>query len=404
MEALTQHAAQSLEQQHHVQMYGRFPVTFERGEGCVLYDTNGKEYLDALAGIAVNNIGHCHPRWVQAVQGQANRLVHVSNLYYTEPQARLAKRLTEVSGMDRVFFCNSGAEANEGAIKLARKIGHAKGRKGHIISFQQSFHGRTVATIALGQEKYYSQFRPIPDEPRQVDLNDLDAVKKLVDQDTVGIIVEPIQGEGGIHPSHGEFLKGLRQLCDEHELTLIFDEVQSGMGRTGYWYAWQYYGVQPDILTSAKGLGGGFPIGAVLAREATAQHLQPGDHGTTYGGNPLGCAASLAVLDVIEEEGLLDAATRMGAYLREQLEELQMRYPDDIKDVRGVGLMLGAEMAYPSKPLVGRMMHHGVLTSATANTVVRMVPPLIITRHQIDHLVTVFEKAIQEEKESQQNA
>ena len=397
MDTATISQAQQLEQANHFQMYKRFPITFVRGEGSTLYDSEGKAYLDALAGIAVNSLGHSHPRLVKAIQDQAAQLIHVSNLYYTEPQGKLAQKLTEVSGMDRVFFCNSGAEANEGAIKLARKIGHAKGRKGHIVSMGHSFHGRTVATIALGQEKYQKGFSPMPGETRQAIMNDFGSVEALVDDDTVAIILEPVQGEGGIHPATKEFLEQVRALCDQKGMMLIFDEVQCGVGRIGTWYAWQHYGVQPDILTSAKALGGGFPIGAVLAKQEVAEQLQPGDHGTTYGGNPLACAASLAVLETIEAEGLLVASETKGAYLRNGLQSLQQKYPEQILEIRGEGLMVGAQMSFPCRELVGRMLKHGLLVSATADTVVRMVPPLVITTEEIDRLIQIFEIALKEE-------
>jgi len=376
-------------------MYNRFPVTFTHGKGCVLYDTEGKAYLDGLAGIAVNTLGHAHPALVGAIQEQAGKLMHVSNLFLTEPQAQLAEKLTQVSGMDRVFFCNSGAEANEGAIKLARKIAKERGRGGEIISLQNAFHGRTIGTIALGQEKYAKDFLPMPGALRQVPFNDIEAVRAMVSDQTAAIIVEPVQGEGGIYPATQAFLQTLRVLCDEHQLTLIFDEVQSGVGRTGHWYAWQYYGVQPDLLTSAKALGGGFPIGAVLAREEIASHLKPGDHGTTYGGNPLACAAALAVLNTVEQEGLLKATKANGAYLRERLEALKAQFPEDILEIRGVGLMQGVQMAYPTRPLVTILLHQGVIASATAGSVVRFVPPLIVTQEELDQMVDGLKTALE---------
>ncbi|MEL6534354.1 MAG: aspartate aminotransferase family protein [Bacteroidota bacterium] len=401
METTHATSATSLDHAHHFQMYNRFPVTLTHGQGCTVYDAEGKAYLDGLAGIAVNTLGHAHPALVGAIQEQAARLMHVSNLYFTEPQAQLAQKLTEVAGMERVFFCNSGAEANEGAIKLARKIAKQRGRGGEIISLQNAFHGRTIGTIALGQEKYSKDFVPMPGVLRQAVFNDIEAVKALVSQETAAILVEPIQGEGGIYPAQKEFLEQLRALCDEHQLTLIFDEVQTGVGRTGFWYAWQYYSVRPDILASAKGLGGGFPIGAVLAREEIAQYLKPGDHGTTYGGNPLAAAAALAVLNTVQAEGLLEATQANGRYLRRRLEEFQAKFTEDVLEVRGVGLMQGVQMAYPTRPLVTLLLQEGVLASATAGTVVRFVPPLIVTQDEIDQMVSGLERAMeryQEEK------
>ena len=297
--------------------YASLPITLVRGQGTRVWDADGKKYLDFLAGIAVNALGHCHPKLVRAVQEQAATLMHVSNYYYNAPAAKLAEKLVQVSGMERAFFGNSGAEANECALKIARKYGKAHGGPGKfgIVAAQKSFHGRTIATVtATGQPKYSEPFAPVVPGFSHVPFNDIAALEAAVTDDTCAVLLEPIQGEGGVYPAHKPYLEAARALCDKHSALLIFDEVQTGVGRTGKWFAYEHYGVIPDVLTSAKALGGGFPIGACLARGEAAETLVPGDHGSTYGGNPLACAASLAVLETIEEEYLLANAHAMGAY------------------------------------------------------------------------------------------
>ncbi|WP_339794590.1 aspartate aminotransferase family protein [uncultured Imperialibacter sp.] len=388
-----------IDKQHYLPTFGRFPITFERGKGAKLWDTDGKEYVDMLAGIAVCNVGHCHPTVVKALREQAGKLMHISNFFLSEPQALLAKKLSEISGMDRVFFSNSGAESAEGAIKIARKYGHSKGKGGTVISMKNCFHGRTLATIATGKKTMQDGFEPIPQGFMQVPFNNIDALKKaLQDNNPKGgthqisaIIVEPIQGEGGINVADLEFLKALRQLCDDEEIVLIFDEIQSGIGRTGKWFAKDHFGVQPDIMTLAKGLGGGIPIGAILCSEKMASVMKPGDHGTTFGGNPLVCATSLAVLEVIEEENLLTAAKEKGAWLKKAL--LDMNEPS-LKEVRGKGLMLGAEFDFETKPLVVEMLKNGVVANATAGNVLRFVPALTIGYDEMEQAITVLKESL----------
>jgi len=301
MEKITNESFHKRDKENYLQTFRRYPLVLERGEGCFVWDVEGNKYLDVLAGIAVNNVGHSHPTVVKAIQDQAAKLVHISNFYLSKPQVELTEKLAEISEMDRVFFGNSGAEAVEGAIKLARKYAFKNGRGGTIISMEKSFHGRTLATIATGKEKMQHGFGPIPHGFKKVPFNDFDALKAEITEEVAGIIIEPIQGEGGINPVEIEYVKQVRTLCDEHNMSLIFDEIQCGMGRTGKWFAKEHYGVEPDIMTSAKGLGGGVPIGAFMAKEKTASAIDFGDHGTTFGGNPLVCASALATISVIEE-------------------------------------------------------------------------------------------------------
>ncbi|MFM7320743.1 MAG: aspartate aminotransferase family protein, partial [Armatimonadota bacterium] len=335
---------------HVMRTYARQPVRFERGEGAWLFDAAGERYLDFLSGIAVCSVGHSHPVLVRAVQRQAAQLIHVSNLYLTAPQALLARRLVELSDFERVFFCNSGAEANEAAIKLARKFGRTTGgvSKTGIVTARGSFHGRTLAAVtATGQPKYSEPFAPLPAGFTYVPFNDADALRAAVGPDTCAILLEPIQGEGGIRPADPDYLRTARELADTHGALLIFDEVQTGMGRTGRIWAYQRYGVVPDVLTSAKGLGGGVPIGACLARGAAAEVLVPGDHGSTFAGNPLAAAAANAVLDIIADERLCENAVRTGDTLFRGLRALSERHPETIGEPRGMGLMVGVEVKRP---------------------------------------------------------
>lgn len=384
---------QKAEHEHHLPIYKRYPLTLERGEGALVWDYEGNEYLDMLAGIAVNNTGHCHPKVVKAIQEQAGKLMHTSNFYYNKPQSDLAKLLTELSGLERVFFCNSGVEALEAALKIARKYGNKKGKKGDIVAVERGFHGRSLAAIALGKEKYQKGFDPIPQGFRTIPFNDLEALEKAITKDTIAFAFEPIQGEGGIHPVSEEYMKRARELCDENDALLFFDEVQCGNGRTGKYFGYQHFDVQPDIIATAKGLGGGFPIGAVMVREKAAGALDYGDHGTTYGGNPLACAASLAAVNAILDEDLMTQATEKGAYLIEQIRE-KTQDLDVIKEIRGKGLMIGVELTIPGKPVVEEMLKNKVLSNVTMDTVIRIVPPLVISYDQLDHFVDVFTDAI----------
>ena len=374
--------------------YGRLPVCFVRGAGLTLWDTDGKEYLDFLGGIAVNALGHCHPRVVAAIQEQAATLVHTSNLYLTIPQARLARKLSEISGFERAFFCNSGAEANEAALKIARKAGKAGGsEKTGIITLTHSFHGRTMATVtATAQAKYQDPFRPLLPGVTYVERNDLDALRLAVSEKTCAIMIEPIQGECGVYPLTVEFLQAARAIADEHGALLIFDEIQCGMGRTGNWWAFEGYGVLPDIITTAKALGGGLPIGACLARGRAAETLVPGDHGSTFGANPVATAAAYATISAIEQEGLLQNASDMGAYLSS---ELRRALGDRITEIRGRGLMIGVQLAKPNaRNVLLDAMERGLIVNAVGDSILRLLPPYIVNAHQVDRAVEILEEVI----------
>ncbi len=383
-----------LYQKHHFNMYRRFPLTLIKGEGCRVWDDEGKEYIDALAGIAVNSVGHSHPNVVRAISEQANKLIHISNIYHNVPQSSLAKLLTQLSGLDRVYFTNSGLEANEGALKLARKYGDQQGKKGPVISFENCFHGRSIGTIAMGKENYQKGFGPMPEGFMQLPYNDVEALGRI-DDDAIAVFVEVIQGEGGIVPGNQEFLEKLGEVCRKKDILLVIDEIQTGIGRTGKMFAFEYYSLKPDILTLAKGLGGGVPIGAVLATEKVASMFQPGDHGTTFGGNPLACAAALATITTIMEEHLTEAAIEQGNYLRNALNMLASEV-DEIKEVRGIGLMWGVEFIFPCREIALKMMERGVLVSCTNNTVIRIVPPLTISREELDSVIGALAGAVEE--------
>src|ERR1700719_2105573 len=364
----------------------RLPVTFVRGKGCIVYDDSGREYLDLVAGIAVNLLGHAHPDVVAAVTAQANTLIHTSNLYYTQPQVELAQRLVALSFPSRVFLCNSGAEANEAAIKIARKWG-TRNRDGafEIITTTGSFHGRTLAAVtAGGQHKYSDPFKPLPEGFVHVAFNDVDALKEATGERTVAVMLEPVMGEIGVIPAAPGYLKAVRSWCDERDLLLILDEVQTGLGRTGRWFAYQHDAITPDVMTLAKGLGGGLPIGACLAAPR-ADVFEPGDHGSTFGGNPLACAAALAVLEVIERDGLVGHAAEMGEMLHGALEDL------GAKEVRGRGLMQAIEFDDArAKPLQQACLDAGLVVNAVDDHTVRFVPPLIITAAEIDRAQAVL--------------
>ncbi|TVR78520.1 MAG: aspartate aminotransferase family protein [Chitinophagaceae bacterium] len=377
--------------------FKRYPLAFKKGLGSRLWDVNGKEYIDALAGIAVNNVGHCHPHVVEAIRKQAGELMHISNFFVSEPQVNLADKLIALSGMDRAFFTNSGAESVEGAIKIARKYAHNKGRGGHIISMQNSFHGRTLATIATGKKQYQKGFEPIPEGFGMVPFNDFEAVKTAITKETAAVLLEPIQGEGGIHPVQKEYLQKLHKLCSENDVLLIFDEIQCGIGRTGKMFAKDLYGIEPDIITLAKGLGGGFPIGAFLCNEKVASEIDFGDHGTTFGGNPLACSAALATLEVIEKEKLLNSATEKGKLITDSFKKMQQQFPE-IKEIRGRGLMIGVEFTFETKELISDLLHEGIIANATSGNVLRLVPPLNISNEDIHQIVNTIEKLLAEKK------
>ena len=366
----------------------RLPVTFVRGRGCLLYDDAGREYLDLVAGIAVNLLGHAHPEVVAAVTKQSAELIHTSNLYFTQPQVQLARRLVDLSFPSRVFFCNSGAEANEAAIKLARKWG-TRNRDGafEIITTTGSFHGRTLATVtAGGQHKYSDPFQPLPDGFVHVAYNDAEAIEAATTEKTVAVMLEPVMGEIGVIPAAAGYLERVRVWCDRKNLLLILDEVQTGLGRTGRWFAHQHASIAPDVMTLAKGLGGGLPIGACLA-SPRADVFEPGDHGSTFGGNPLACAAATAVLHVIERDGLVGHAAEMGDLLRSTLGDI------GAKDVRGVGLMQAFEFEEPkAKPFQNACLEAGLIVNAVDDHSVRLVPPLIIGANEIDRAQSVMRK------------
>lgn len=381
----------SLSDSYLMNTYGERIISVVRGQGTKVWDSDGKEYLDLIAGIAVSTLGHCHPRVVDAIRKQVEILIHASNLYYTEPQAELAKKLVANSFSDKIFFCNSGAEANEAAIKLSRKFGNGKYE---IITMEGSFHGRTLATLtATGQEKVRKGFAPLLPGFKHVPFNDLPAVEKAIGKETIAVMVEPIQGEGGDRVAEAEFIVGLRRLCDERNLLLILDEVQCGFGRTGKLFAYEHYGIEPDIMTLAKPLGGGLPLGAVLATETVSEVFSPGSHASTFGGNPVACSAGLATLEVILGESLIERAELLGKYLLGKLSELKEKNKL-ISDVRGKGLMLGIELSIPGKEIVVECASRGVLLNCTAETFIRFLPPLTVTEEEIDTGINVLDGAL----------
>jgi acetylornithine aminotransferase len=370
--------------------YKRLPIQFERGEGIWLWDTEHRQYMDALSGIAVCGLGHAHPAVTQAITGQAGKLVHTSNLYGIPLQEQLAERLCGLANMDRVFFSNSGAEANEAAIKIARLFGHSKDIDcPAIIVMENSFHGRTLATLtATGNRKVQAGFEPLVRGFIRVPYNDLDAIRAVAanKSDTVAVLVEPIQGEGGINIPDAAYLEGIRKLCDENDWLMMLDEIQTGMGRTGKWFACQHDDIQPDVITLAKALGNGVPIGACLARGKAAEMMQPGSHGTTFGGNPLACSAALAVLDTMEQEQLVMQAAERGQQLLDGF-AMTLQSREGVTEIRGRGLMIGIELDRPCTELVGKALAQGLLINVTAERVVRLLPPLITTEKQADMIV-----------------
>jgi predicted acetylornithine/succinylornithine family transaminase len=385
-----------LTEKYVAQTYARYPIALVRGKGTRVWDADGKEYLDFLAGIAVNSLGHCHPAVVRAIQQQSRKLLHVSNLYHIQSQAELARELCRHSFADRVFFCNSGAEANEAAIKLARRYGGEHlGGKYEILTAHNSFHGRTLATLtATGQEKVRAGYDPLPTGFRQIPYNDLNAAEQAIDeQKTVGIMVEPIQGEGGVNVPDQNYLQGLRELCDRRGLLLIFDEVQTGMGRTGKLFGYEHFGMQPDIMTLAKALGGGLPFGAMLAREEVAKSFIPGSHASTFGGNPLACNVGLAVMNTLLKGGVLKNCVKMGRLFVQGLEKLKERF-SFVRGIRGKGLLLGLELEMEGAKIVEACMEEGLLLNCTAYKVLRFVPPLTITAKEIARGLTILENIL----------
>lgn len=388
-------ALHSKDQETYLPTFKRMPIAFAKGRGSTLWDVDGNKYLDALAGIAVNSLGHAHPAVTKAINRAAENLLHVSNFFVTEQQVGLAGRLTRSSGLENVFFANSGTESFEGAVKIARKYAWKNGRGGKIISMENSFHGRTLAAIAAGKPKMQKGFGPMPEGFSQIPFNDIEAFKNEISDEVAAIVLEPVQGEGGVHVAKQEYLEELRSLCDEHNIVLIFDEIQCGMGRTGKLFAKEHFGVQPDIMILAKALGNGVPIGAILSNRRVSSAIDFGDHGTTFGGNPLACAAGIAVFDEITKNGFLEEVERKGALLRSYLLEMQQTM-DCVSDVRGLGLMIGVEFNFEAKPLVMKMLENGVIANATSENVLRLVPPLIMTDNEILELVSVIKSSVKE--------
>lgn len=383
-------------EKYYLPVFGRYPMVMELGQGCRVWDNEGNEYVDAFAGIAVNSLGYNHPVLVKAISEQASKLMHCSNLYYTEIQAKALRVVAEATGMNRIFFANCGAEGNEGAMKLARKYGVSKApTKYKIISADESFHGRTFDTLAAtGHDYYHVGYGPLSPGHVLVPYGDIKALEAQMDDDVCAVLLEPIQGEGGVHVPSDEYLQQVRALCDKHDALLIFDEVQTGVARTGKWFAYMHSGVKPDILTFAKGIGGGFPVAGFAAPERLAHVFKPGDHGGTFGGNPLACAAVYATLTTIKSEGLVDKVAEKGEYFKNELRKLQEKYPDKVTDVRGCGLMLGMEVAGEGKPIVESCLANNVIVNCTAGNVIRIVPPLIISKEEIDIVVAALDKAL----------
>ena len=378
---------------HTMNTYGRVPIALSHGQGLRVWDVNGKSYLDALAGIAVNTLGHNHPKLVPALRDQIGKIIHSSNYYHVPNQEKLAAKLVELSGLTNVFFCSTGLEANEAALKLARKFGHDRGiEKPEIVVYEKAFHGRSIATLsATGNEKVQMGFGPLVEGFIRVPLNDVDALKAATEgnKNVVAVFFETIQGEGGINAMRIDYLQQVRDLCDQRNWLLMIDEVQCGMGRTGKWFAHQWAGIKPDVMPLAKGLGSGVPIGAVVAGPRAAAIFQPGNHGTTFGGNPLAMRAGVETIRIIEEDGLLDNASRVGAHLKGALAR-ELGGLKGVKEVRGQGLMIGVELEQPCSVLTTRAAEAGLLISVTADSVIRLVPPLIITEAEADEIVSLL--------------
>ena len=383
------------DEQSYLPVFNRYQIVLDHGEGAYAWDVNGKKYIDFLGGIAVNVLGHGYKPLVEAISMQAGKLIHCSNLYYTQPQADAAAKLVKLSGLDKAFFGNSGAEANEGAIKIARKYAHQiDPEKSQIITAWDSFHGRTIATLtATGQKHYHEGVGPLPAGFDYVHYNDIAELESMMSEKTAAVMLETIQGEGGVYTPNGDYLKQVRALCDKYHALLIFDEIQAGIGRSGTFFAYETYGVKPDIVTLAKGLAGGVPIGAFIVTDAVASAFKPGDHGTTFGGNPLACAAANVVLDTVPKADFLQHVRTVGAYFKQKLELLQQKYPSLIVDVRGEGLILGAELSSSEhgRDIVNACLAKGAIINCTAGKVLRFIPPLIITQEQVDEVTGIMD-------------
>jgi len=378
-----------------ISTYNRLPIVFQKGQGCRLWDSEGKEYLDFLSGLGVNNLGHCHPAVLKAIKEQAEKLLHVSNLFIIQQQARLAELVVQQAFAGKMFFCNSGAEANEAAIKLARLYAKSRGcSKPEIITAHRSFHGRTMATLsATGQEKVRKGFEPLLAGFTYVPFNDLQAIKDAVTDSTIAVMIEPIQGEGGVHVGTTEYLVGLREYCTRQGILLILDEVQAGLGRTGRFFCFQHTEIEPDIVSMAKALSGGVPIGAILAGNEVAKSFTPGTHAATFGGNPLSCAAGVATVETILREGILENCQKIGAYFGERLKDFQQKY-SFIQEVRGRGLMWGIELDRDGSEVVQNCLQKGLIINCTMNTVLRFLPPLIISRDEVDRGFSILDRAL----------
>lgn len=386
-------SAVELEKKHHFQVYNRFPITLERGNGARLWDSEDREYIDLLAGIAVNNLGHNHPAIVEAIKEQSEKLLHVSNFYYTEAQSEFISRLAFLSGLDRVFLCNSGLEAMEASVKLSRAWGHAHGKSGNIISLSNGFHGRSLTGITLSKPYYQNGFTPLPSGFIQSAFNDFEALLEVVDDQTIAIAFELIQGNSGINVADRDFVWKVRELCDDRKILLIIDEVQTGVARTGKFWSYEHYGIKPDIVASAKALAGGIPIGAIMAKESVASVLNFGQHGTTFGGNPFACAVGNACLKTISKENYVEQAKEKGNYMMEAIRSRTSSNPR-VSDVRGLGLMIGVELTVEGRPVVDKMFQRGVLSNAAGGNVLRIVPPLVITQEEIDISVEILADCI----------
>lgn len=386
----------AVDKAHYMPVFARYPMVISHGEGAYVTDTDGNRYLDFFAGIAVNALGHAHPNLVKAVAEQAAKVIHCSNLYYTEVQAQLIEKLATLSGLDKVFLANSGAEANEGALKLARKYGKTiADDKYEIITANHCFHGRTLMTLtATAQPKYQAGYEPLPQGFTYIDYNDIAALEAAISDKTCAVVLEPIQGEGGVNVPADDYLQKVRALCDKHGALLIFDEVQTGIGRTGKMFAYEHFGVKPDIVTLAKGLAGGVPIGAFLATDKVASVFHPGDHGSTFGGNPLACAASKAVLETILEDKLLDNVNEVGAYLMDNIRSLGEKYPAIIRSVRGKGFMVGIELTREGRGIVEACLKDKLIINCTAGNVLRLVPSLTIGKQQVDEMITILDAVL----------
>ena len=386
-------------EKYYLPVFGRLPLVLDHGQGCYVYDMNGEKYLDFLAGIAVNSLGYNHPVQVKAIADQAAKLMHCSNIFYTDIQAKAVKLVAEITGMDRIFFTNCGAESNEGALKLARKYGHEKGgaEKFRIITAKMSFHGRTMMTLtATGQPHYQEGYDPLPGGYEYVEFGKIEELEAIMDDTVCAVLLEPIQGEGGVHVPAEGYLAQVRALCDKYDALLIFDEIQTGVGRTGAWFEYMNAGVKPDILTFAKGIGGGFPMGGFAVPERLARVFKPGDHGGTFGGNALACAAAYATVSTIKSEGLVGKAKEKGEYFLSRLNELKAKYPDKVADVRGRGLLVGMETTKPGAPILQSCLKQHIIVNCTVGNVIRMAHPLIVTKEEIDMVIQALDNALAE--------